>query len=183
MALKAKLHIDRKVYDVQSLDYKLEFPRNKESGKPAGMAEGGDITFTVLANKADNSFFQRWISEFKDKKMTRKSGFFELPVTDKTDHQTYRLDFDSAIITSLAVKYTSYSDKQMTMTVTLLAQEMIFDAKEGEKAKITNEWLVRKEEKDAEAAKAKKEKEDLEAAAKKQKEEEEANRVFKVQQV
>jgi len=129
MALKATLKVGGNVYNVRDMEYKLEQSRDKNTGKPDAKTKGGEITFTILANKEDRCYFQKWVSSLS----TYGDGYFILPITDGLGHQQFTVEFVQAICTSLQVNYSSYTDKQITMKVTILAHKLIFDAegKEG----------------------------------------------------
>ena len=142
MAQKAKLIMTSGLeFDVQALDYKIERPMDKDSGKPSRVAKSGEITFTILVTKKDEFMFQQWIVG-----ETEKDGKFFLPIVERTKLEEYVLHFKGAICTSLNVNFVSYGDKQMTMKITIHARELGFSGdKNAYTVKIENNdmWYVK----------------------------------------
>ena len=121
MALQALLNIDGKTYNVQDLDFKILQPSDN-SGKPTAIAEGGIVNFTILANNADNCFFQRWVLSIAEV----ESGEFLLPITDGIEHDQVIIKFEDAYCTDLQVWYSNYNEKQLSMKISITPTKLIF---------------------------------------------------------
>jgi len=121
MALQATLELEGKKYNVTDLDYRISQPVDHK-GKPTGIPEIGQVNFTILSQKKDNDVFHKWAISLAN----AKSGEFKLPVTDGVDHDTTSLKFENAFLTDLHVYYSSYSDKQIYMKISISARKLIF---------------------------------------------------------
>jgi hypothetical protein len=122
MALEAKLKIEKKVYNIWDLDYRLCQPTD-HNGKPTSITNGGLINFTVLATTGpEEFFFHDWVlslSEVKD-------GEFELPITEGIEHTKTVIEFEKAYCTDLQIFYSNTNDKQVFMKITISATKLYF---------------------------------------------------------
>ena len=121
MALQATLSIEGKRYNVQDLNFKLT-QATDHVGKPTAITQGGMIDFTILANKKDDCFFQKWVLSVADV----HGGIFYLPITDGINHSEMTIVFRDAYCTDLQFWYGSYNDKQVYMKIQITPAKLEF---------------------------------------------------------
>jgi len=122
MALQATLILENKCYDILDLDYEIYKPSDHYSN-PSATPVAGTVNFSMRSPMNQDTLFQEWAlrpAEMIDCK-------FILPLTNGIDHVTRTIDLYNAHCLRLSESFSSYSESQVTMRLTVATSKITFN--------------------------------------------------------